>query len=75
MYDVRIQTRPPDPLALAARAARTANHSPLPLRLVDIGGVGIPLDEWGQNYSHDRRVFRDVILESSPYVQERSGRS
>jgi hypothetical protein len=68
VYDVRIQTRPPDPLALAVNATDTANHSPLPLRLVDVGGVGIPLDEWGQNYSHDRRVFRAVILESSPYI-------
>src|SRR5262249_28602027 len=41
---------------------------PLTLRLVDSGGVGIPLDGWGRDYSHDRRVFHDAILQGPPYV-------
>ena len=69
VYEIRVRTRPPDPLARSANEAPDqAGHSPLTLRLVDIGGVGIPLDSWGTTYSHDRRVFRDAILETSPYV-------
>jgi Glycosyl hydrolase family 67 C-terminus len=41
----------------------------LELRLVDSGGVGIPLaGDWGTDYSHDLRAFREVILERRPYV-------
>jgi Glycosyl hydrolase family 67 C-terminus len=69
VYDVRIRTRPPDPLAAAAISASGASaRGPLTLRLVDSGGVGMPLDAWGTDYSHDRRVFHDAILERSPYV-------
>lgn len=69
VYDIRIRTRPPDPLATTTNQGSDASAgSPLPLRMVDIGGVGIPLDSWGNNYSHDRRVFRDAILEKAPYV-------
>ena len=51
-----------------AGSSRTAGVA-LPLRLVDSGGVGIPAtDEWGKDYSHDLRAFRDVILERPPYV-------
>jgi hypothetical protein len=39
------------------------------LRLVDSGGVGIPIDDWGGTYSHDRRTFRDVIVEQAPYIE------
>ena len=36
---------------------------------MDSGGVGIPPgDEWGADYSHDLRAFRDAIREASPYV-------
>src|SRR5215471_6590340 len=73
VYDIRIRTRPPDPLAAAADAARDAPaRAPLTLRLVDSGGVGIPLDAWGKDYSHDRRIFHDAILERSPYVDARA---
>jgi hypothetical protein len=58
-------------------AERTGAITPPPvgpalsLRLVDTGGVGIPpSDTWGADYSHDRRVFRDVVLERSPYVNQ-----
>ena len=45
------------------------NHSPFSLRMVDSGGIGIPIDgRWGDDYSHDRRTFRDVLRESAPYV-------
>jgi hypothetical protein len=56
-----------------ARTPVTADTSPtstpLPLRLVDSGGVGIPLSErWGVDYSHDARIFHDVLLDKAPYV-------
>src|SRR5262245_33623475 len=66
VYDVSFRVRPPDPLDIAADQPRVT--TPLALRLVDSGGVGIPLDAWGGDYSHDRRVFRRVILEGQPYV-------
>src|SRR5262245_51692519 len=66
-YEVAFRARPPDPLDIAA-TERLAAMPPLALRLVDSGGVGIPLDAWGSDYSHDRRVFRRVILEGPPYV-------
>src|SRR5262249_1628904 len=69
VYDIRIRTRPPDPLAEAASAVRDGSaRAPSTLRLVDSGGVGIPLDGWGRDYSHDRRVFHDAILQGPPYV-------
>ena len=60
-----MRRRPADSLATAAAgtssdAARPSARSTL--RLVDSGGVGIPLDTWGTDYSHDRRAFRDAIL-------------
>src|SRR5262245_51560416 len=68
VYDVSFRVRPPDPLDIAATERLAAAMPPLALRLVDSGGVGIPLDAWGSDYSHDRRVFRRVILEGPPYV-------
>jgi hypothetical protein len=70
VYDLRFRDRPRDPLASMgdAGSSRTASVA-LPLRLVDSGGVGIPAtDEWGKDYSHDLRAFRDVILEQTPFV-------
>src|SRR5690349_4924695 len=62
--------------ASVARTSVTSDTSstspastPLPLRLVDAGGVGIPLTErWGVDYSHDARIFHDVLLDKAPYV-------
>ncbi len=67
VYDVSYRVRPPDPLDVAADQPSRVT-TPLALRLVDSGGVGIPLDAWGSDYSHDRRVFRRVILEGPPYI-------
>jgi len=69
VYDVQIRKRPADSLATAATVQPDARtRAPLELRLVDSGGVGIPLDTWGTDYSHDRRAFRDAILKQAPYV-------
>ena len=69
VYDIQMRRRPADPLAGAAVAPLdAAGRAPLTLRLVDSGGVGIPLDTWGTDYSHDRRAFRDAILTEAPYV-------
>ncbi len=67
VYHVSVQPRSTD--LLAPRAVGTETSSPLALRLVDSGGVGIPMTAaWGTDYSHDRRTFRDVIHEAPPYV-------
>ena len=57
---------PPAPVSLSHRLA------PLSLRLVDLGGVGIPTDtaSWGHDYSHNSKAFHQVILTSAPYVDE-----
>lgn len=48
--------------------------SRLPLRMVDLGAVGVVADpaEWepGTNYSHVSDAFRDVYLADAPYIDE-----
>jgi hypothetical protein len=72
VYDISIRMRPSElstPPIGAAEARGTSRRPALPLRLVDSGGVGVPLSgEWGSDYSHDLRVFREAILEKPPYV-------
>ena len=71
VYEISIRTRPPDPITAPTRAPDASKGSApaaFTLRLVDSGGVGIPLAQWGKDYSHDRRTFREVILEEPPYV-------
>ena len=71
-YDIDIRPRSADPivsLTSPSAASRGDHPKPLELRLVDSGGVGVPLtDGWGTDYSHDLRVFREVIKEDPPYV-------
>ena len=74
-FDISFRPRQPKPplvplgnAADAGTGSVTARPA-LALRLVDSGGVGIPLNaEWGADYSHERRVFHDVILKEAPYV-------
>ena len=42
----------------------------LPLRLVDMGGVGIPADTaaWGHSYSHATHAFDQLILDGPPWL-------
>ena len=50
-------------------ASTQSVQTPLPIRLVDSGGVGIPLTgRWGGDYSHDARIFHEVLLDKAPYV-------
>ena len=74
VYDISVRPRESDLLAVPTKAidvATGAAQLPLPLRLVDSGGVGVSLSgEWGTDYSHARRVFHDVILLQPPYVDE-----
>ncbi|QEO15227.1 hypothetical protein FLP10_12940 [Agromyces intestinalis] len=57
-------------------AAELGEHdaSALPVRLVDLGAVGVEADptEWerGDDYSHVSDAFRDVYLADAPYVDE-----
>src|SRR5262249_29906094 len=74
VYDVRMSARraASDNVSWTGPADvhRSAGQSvPLPLRLVDSGGVGIPFErDWGKDYSHDPKTFHEVILRASPYV-------
>jgi hypothetical protein len=42
----------------------------LPLRIVDLGGVGVLPDtsNWGSNYEHNQHFFEDVMLASPPFL-------
>jgi hypothetical protein len=70
VFYIEVRNRPPEPLAGHQLAGKEIGHQPpLPLRLVDSGGVGIPLaGDWGKDYSHAYRAFHQVILEEPPYV-------
>ena len=71
-YRVEIRPRPPDSLTAATvtapRIPSVPTAQPLALRLVDSGGVGIPAREWDADYSHDTRVYREVIFQDPPFV-------
>jgi Glycosyl hydrolase family 67 C-terminus len=79
IYDIGIRPRRAEPIVSLTHAAASGTEShnagrqnpgvALPLRLVDMGAVGVPLaGAWGTDYSHDLREFREVILEAPPYV-------
>lgn len=68
-------------LAAAARDGRAVDEhlgetvdSRLGFRMVDLGAVGVAVDEtaWaaGDDYSHNSKAFADVILADAPYVDE-----
>ena len=61
VYEISIRTRPPDPITATTKAP-DASQGPAPaaftLRLVDSGGVGIPLAQWG-------RTIRTIAAASS----------
>ncbi|MDR6905304.1 hypothetical protein J2X63_000990 [Agromyces sp. 3263] len=68
-------------LAAAVRDRRSvtehlgeAVESRLGFRMVDLGAVGVAVDEpeWaaGDDYSHNSKAFADVILAEAPYIDE-----
>lgn len=68
-------------LAAAARDGRPIDErlgqeveSRLGFRMVDLGAVGVTVDEaeWaaGDDYSHNSKAFADVILADAPYIDE-----
>jgi hypothetical protein len=42
----------------------------MPLRIVDLGGVGVLPDtaKWGGNYEHNQHFFEDVMLVNPPFI-------
>src|SRR5262245_30537999 len=74
VYRISFAPRPPDsdptrPEPAVDEEAKRQQGPALAVRLVDSGGIGIPVDEgWGADYSHDRRTFREVIRQDPPYV-------
>src|SRR5262245_7103662 len=66
-YRMSFRQRPAPAAPSGSRTAEPAK--PFSLRMVDSGGIGIPIDgRWGDDYSHDRRTFREVIRQDPPYV-------
>ncbi|WP_173922938.1 hypothetical protein [Agromyces sp. Marseille-P2726] len=68
-------------LAAAVRDGRPVDdrlgevvESELGFRMVDLGAVGVTVDEdeWaaGDDYSHNSKAFADVILPDAPYIDE-----
>lgn len=66
IYDIAAAVR--DGRALTMGTVTSA----LPFRMVDLGAVGVAVDEdaWraGDDYSHNSKAFRDVMLPDAPYV-------
>ena len=46
----------------------------LPIRMVDLGGVGVVPDSsrWGGNYEHNQHFFEEVMLVNPPFVDASS---
>jgi hypothetical protein len=68
VYHISVRTRPEQ--VVSPGDAIQPSRQPFDLRLVDSGGVGIPVTDWGKDYSHDRRTFRDVILDGPPFIDD-----
>lgn len=68
--DIREKELPEVDLTGDSTSVRTATGAALPLRMADMGGVGILPDtaNWGSNYEHNQHVFEDVILVNPPFV-------
>jgi hypothetical protein len=51
-------------------AAPDTGFNPMPLRIVDLGGVGVLPDtaNWGNNYEHNQHQFEDVLLVHPPFI-------
>lgn len=62
----------PDPADVVIREDTSSME--LPLRIVDIGGVGVVPDtaNWGDNYEHNQHFFEDVMLVDPPFVDEKA---
>ncbi|MDL9979051.1 hypothetical protein [Microbacterium candidum] len=71
IYDLAAQVRAAGPITglIGAHAA-----SRLPLRMTDLGAVGVKADpaEWasGTDYSHASKAFADVFLPRAPYIDK-----
>ncbi|MFG6492151.1 hypothetical protein [Microbacterium sp. P03] len=73
IYDIAAQIRAGRPIVEHLGESVT---SKLPLRMVDLGAVGVAADpaEWesGTNYSHASGAFEDAYLPAAPYIDERA---
>lgn len=71
IYDLAAQVRAARPVT--AHVGQTVT-SRLPLRMTDLGAVGVRADaaEWapGTDYSHASKAFADVFLPEAPYVDQ-----
>lgn len=71
IYDLAAQVRASEPLStlIGTHAA-----SKLPLRMTDLGAVGVAPDpaQWapGTDYSHASKAFEDVFLAKAPYIDQ-----
>lgn len=71
VYDLAATVR--DGRSVTERLGETVD-SRLGFRMVDLGAVGVTVDEseWiaGDDYSHNSKAFADVILAEAPYIDE-----
>ncbi|MRG59512.1 hypothetical protein GE115_06445 [Agromyces sp. CFH 90414] len=71
VYDIAAAVR--DRRSVSERLGETVT-SRLGFRMVDLGAVGVSVDEtaWaaGDDYSHHSKAFADVILPGAPYIDE-----
>jgi len=52
------------------RTAPEGGGAELPIRIVDLGGVGVLPDtaNWGTNYEHNQHFFEDVMKVNPPFI-------